>query len=74
MVNSSHMKHVRQNIRKLRLDREFSQEYVAFSLQMSQSSYAKMESGQSKISIDRLYLIAHFFKVPVEELLKNKQP
>ena len=68
------MKHVLQNIRKLRLDREFSQEYIAFNLQMSQSSYAKMESGQSKLCVDRLYQIANFFNVSVDELLKNKQP
>jgi transcriptional regulator with XRE-family HTH domain len=65
------MKHVIQNIRKIRIDRELSQENVAFNLQISQSSYAKMESGQSKLSIDRLYQLATFFKIPAEDLLKN---
>ena len=64
------MKHVIRNIRRLRLDRELSQENVAFNLQISQSSYAKLESGQSKLSIDRLYQLADYFKVPVEDLLK----
>jgi transcriptional regulator with XRE-family HTH domain len=65
------MKHVIRNIRKLRNDRELSQENVAFNLQISQSSYAKMESGQSKLSVDRLYQLASFFKISVEELLKK---
>ena len=65
------MKHVIRNIRKMRLDRELSQENIAFNLQISQSSYAKMEAGQSKLSVDRLYQIASFFKVSAEELLKK---
>lgn len=64
------MKHVIRNIRRLRLDRELSQENVAFNLQISQSSYAKLESGQSKLSVDRLYQLAAYFNVPIEELLK----
>lgn len=65
------MKHVLRNIRKMRIDRELSQENVAFNLQISQSSYAKMESGQSKLSIDRLYQLASFFKISAEDLLKK---
>jgi transcriptional regulator with XRE-family HTH domain len=65
------MKHVTRNIRKLRIDRELSQENVAFNLKISQSSYAKMESGQSRLSINRLYQLAVFFNVPIEELLKK---
>ncbi len=64
------MKHVIRNIRRMRLDRELSQENVAFNLQISQSSYAKLESGQSKLSIDRLYQLAVYFNVTVEELIK----
>jgi transcriptional regulator with XRE-family HTH domain len=64
------MKHVIRNIRRMRLDRELSQENVAFNLQISQSSYAKLESGQSRLSIDRLYQLAVYFNVPIEELLK----
>jgi DNA-binding XRE family transcriptional regulator len=70
VVKSNHMKHVTRNIRKLRIDRELSQENVAFNLKISQSSYAKMESGQSRLSINRLYQLAVFFNVPIEELLK----
>ncbi|MEK6547850.1 MAG: helix-turn-helix transcriptional regulator [Bacteroidota bacterium] len=65
------MKHVIRNIRKLRIDRELSQENVAFNLQIAQSTYAKLESGQSKLNVDRLYQLAVFFNVQVEELLKK---
>ncbi|MDT8887415.1 helix-turn-helix domain-containing protein [Aquirufa regiilacus] len=65
------MNHVIRNIRKMRIDRELSQENVAFNLKISQSSYAKLESGQSRLSIDRLYQLAVYFNVPVEELLKK---
>jgi transcriptional regulator with XRE-family HTH domain len=55
----------------MRIDRELSQENVAYNLKISQSSYAKLESGQSRLSIDRLYQLAIYFNVPVEELLKK---
>ncbi|MBP6055706.1 MAG: helix-turn-helix transcriptional regulator, partial [Cytophagaceae bacterium] len=71
VVKPNHMNHVIRNIRKMRIDRELSQENVAFNLKISQSSYAKLESGQSRLSIDRLYQLAIYFNVPVEELLKK---
>ena len=58
-----------QNIRAIRESKHLSQEYIAMSLQISQSSYAKLESGQSKLTVDRLILLADIFKIPSATLL-----
>lgn len=58
-----------QNIRAIRESKHLSQEYIAMSLQISQSSYAKLESGQSKLTVDRLILLADIFKIPSATIL-----
>ena len=63
------MNFILQNIRSIRESKHLSQEYIAMSLRISQSSYAKLESGQSKLTVDRLILLADLFKIPCAKLL-----
>lgn len=46
---------------------------MALMLEMSQSGYAKIESGKSAISIKRLGEIANILEVDVKDLLNNGQ-
>ena len=57
------------NIRKTRESRDFSQEYVAQQLGISQSTYGKIERDASNISVDRLYKIAEVLEADVTTLL-----
>jgi transcriptional regulator with XRE-family HTH domain len=61
-----------QNIRRLRISKEISQEAIANSLKMTQSSYAKLERGQIKLSLERYLLISIFFGVEKSILLQEK--
>jgi len=61
-----------QNIRRLRISKEISQEAIANSLKMTQSSYAKLERGQIKLSLERYLLISVFFGVEKSILLQEK--
>jgi|688.fasta_scaffold874355_2 transcriptional regulator with XRE-family HTH domain len=61
-----------QNIRRLRISKEISQEAIANSLKMTQSSYAKLERGQIKLSLERYLLISVFFGVENSILLQAK--
>lgn len=63
------MNFILKNIRAIRESKHLSQEYVAMSLRISQSSYAKLESGQSKLTVDRLLLLAEIFKISSAKLL-----
>jgi transcriptional regulator with XRE-family HTH domain len=63
------MNFILQNIRAIRESKHLSQEYIAISLQMTQSSYAKLESGQSKLTVERLILLADIFQISSAKLL-----
>ncbi len=62
-------KKVAEQIRQIRLQRNYTQEYLAAELGISQNAYSKTELGYSKITIDRLFHIASILEVPVVELL-----
>lgn len=59
------------NIRKQREELNFSQEYMADSLGIVQSSYAKIEKGHAKLSVERLIKIAEIFEVDPDDILKG---
>lgn len=50
----------------------FSQEYVAEKLGISQPAYAKIEKGQTKIDIDRLNKISEILSIDILDLLDSK--
>ena len=51
-------KKVAANIRKIREFRNYTQEYLAAKLHISQNAYSKIELGYTKITLDRLFHIA----------------
>lgn len=56
-------KNVAGNIRKLREFRDYTQDYLASQLKISQNAYSKLELGYCKISLERLYAIALVLEV-----------
>jgi len=56
----------------LRISKEISQEAIANSLKMTQSAYAKLERGQTKLSLERYLMISLFFEVDRSMLLQDK--
>jgi len=59
---------------KLRLLREFrnySQEYVAKKLGITQNTYSRVENNQTKITTERLFRIAQILNIPVTELVSG---
>ncbi|TKC12371.1 helix-turn-helix transcriptional regulator [Pedobacter polaris] len=63
------MKEVASNIRKVREFRNYTQDYLAAKLEISQNAYSKIELGYSKITLDRLFHIALILEVQVMQLL-----
>jgi transcriptional regulator with XRE-family HTH domain len=55
----------------LRISKEISQEAIANSLKMTQSAYAKLERGQTKLSLERYLLISVYFNVDKSVLLQD---
>ena len=58
-------------IRKIRLEKSFSQEYMANELGITQSQYGKIENGVVKLSYERLQKIARVLELEVNFLTSN---
>jgi len=67
-------KELSTRLKILREVHEFTQEYVAGVLNISQNSYCLIEKGETKITIDRLMQLASLYNMDVVDLLKlNEQ-
>ncbi len=60
---------VNHKIKNIRLRLNMPQKEVADRLEISQSTYAKMEQGIVKVSTERLVALAKIFDVPYDDLL-----
>jgi len=60
------------NIRKIRETRNYTQEYLAVKLGISQNAYSKIELGYTKITLERLYQIANILEIDLVELLRSE--
>ena len=63
----------RLNIKKQREIKGLRQQDVADKLCMSLRSYQSLESGETKLDLERLELLAKTFETTIEELLKNDE-
>jgi transcriptional regulator with XRE-family HTH domain len=68
--NNNQLK-IGDKLRKLRVNKGYSQEYMAETLQISQKTYSNMENDKSSISIENLIKIAEEFNVDLLELLSD---
>ncbi|MDQ8004425.1 MAG: helix-turn-helix transcriptional regulator [Pedobacter sp.] len=76
MMNETYKKEMQRialKIRKVREYKNFSQEYLASKIGISQNAYSKIELGYSKITLDRLFHIAKLLDVDTHELIISKR-
>ena len=57
------------NIRKIREFRNYTQDYLAAKLNISQNAYSKIELGYSSITLTRLIHIAEILEISLVELI-----
>jgi len=62
-------KAVAANIRSKRIELNYTQEYLAAKLNISQNAYSKIELGYTKITVERLFQIADILETDIIELL-----
>lgn len=60
---------LRQNIRDIREDKHLTQADMAEKLNLSETEYAKIERGESKLNIDRIQQIANVLEVNLADLI-----
>ena len=63
------IKAIAANIRSKREYRNYTQEYLAAKLEISQNAYSKIELGYTKITVERLFQIAEVLGFPVADLI-----
>jgi transcriptional regulator with XRE-family HTH domain len=66
------IKQVAANIRKTREHRNYTQEYLAAKLHISQNAYSKIELGYTRITVDRLFHIADILDVDPIEIISSE--
>lgn len=64
---------IQNQIKTIREAKQIKQQTVASALGISQSSYADIENGISKIKVDDLLKIAQTLEVGIEELLRDDE-
>jgi transcriptional regulator with XRE-family HTH domain len=63
-----------QKLRLLREFRNYSQEYIAEKLGITQHAYSRLENNQTKLTAERLERLAAILNIPPLELLSDKEP
>ena len=58
-------------IRAIRTQQKISQEQMAERLDLTPQAYSKIESGKTKLSLDRIQRIAQILNIDVTELIHN---
>ncbi|MFA6246211.1 MAG: helix-turn-helix transcriptional regulator [Mucilaginibacter sp.] len=66
------VKAVASNIRNKRESLNYTQEYLAAKLSISQNAYSKIELGYTKITVERLFQIADILETELTELIKTE--
>jgi transcriptional regulator with XRE-family HTH domain len=60
---------IAQGLKKLRLEHEYSQEYLAEKLgKADPSGYQRIESGRTELKFEDAYLLAKIYQVPLEQI------
>jgi transcriptional regulator with XRE-family HTH domain len=59
------------NIRKIREFRNYTQDYLAAKLQISQNAYSKIELGYSSITLSRLVKIAEILEIELADIIST---
>jgi transcriptional regulator with XRE-family HTH domain len=61
-------------IRCLRESKKWNQEELAAKMGITQNTYSRIESGQSRLTIERLHQLANIFEVTADYLINNQAP
>ncbi|WP_281234029.1 helix-turn-helix transcriptional regulator [Flavobacterium gelatinilyticum] len=61
---------IKQKIKSIRELKNYTQEYMADKLEISQAAYSKIEKGPTDLSLRKLEKIASIFDVPMENIIQ----
>lgn len=66
---------VSDRLKKIRLEKNISQEFIAKKIGFTQKAYSKIENNETKLNVEVLQKISELLKVPIESFFNsNQQP
>jgi transcriptional regulator with XRE-family HTH domain len=65
------MKELLEKIRNLRVNLNYTQEYVAYCLGITQKAYSKIESGKSQLTVERLIQLTTIYGIRPSDLFSQ---
>ena len=61
-------------LKRIRENNNYTQEYIAEYLKISQSNYSRIENGTIKPSVEILIKLSTLYFIPINELITNHNP
>jgi transcriptional regulator with XRE-family HTH domain len=71
--NNFNMQSISDNIRQIREKLNYTQEYLAYKLNISQNAYSKIELGYTKLTLARFFDICSILEADASELLNSRK-
>ena len=65
------VKEIRERIKTVRIEKGYSQDYMADMLKISQNAYHKLEKGHTRIHLEKFIDIANVLEVEVSDLFNG---
>ena len=72
-MNTNHFETVADRLKKARLEKNISQDFLAKKLGITQKAYSKIENNETKLNVDVLQRVSEVMDVPIETFFKNSQ-
>jgi transcriptional regulator with XRE-family HTH domain len=72
MPNQEQFETIYDRLKKVRLEKNFSQDYLAKKLGLSQKAYSKIENNETKLNVDVLQRLSEILEVPIEVFFKSE--
>lgn len=65
------IKKIGERVKNVREQRNYSQQYVATKLGVSQKAYSKIETGETKLSVENLMKLSEILDTTINDLLDS---
>jgi len=67
------VKDILERIKKIRVEKGYSQEYMADMLSISQNAYHKLERGHTRINLQKFIDISKILEIEISELINGPE-
>ena len=72
-MNTKSFETVSDRLKKARLEKNITQDFLAKKLGITQKAYSKIENNETKLNVDVLQRLSDVMEVPIESFFNNTQ-